>query len=49
MQITDMDIEWAEAVAGQNLSIEEVADFKNDYEDWISDMERDMENFEESF
>jgi len=49
MQITAMDREWAESVAGRKLTIEEIIEFKNDYEDWVRIMEDNMENNPENY
>ena len=42
--LNQMDIEWAEFVAGRPLSSEEVAEFKADYEAWVDEMERAEEH-----
>jgi len=39
MNISDMDRAWAEMAAGRAVSDDEVAEFKTDYEQWISEME----------
>jgi hypothetical protein len=44
MQVTEFDREWAENAAGRQLSIEEVIEFKRDYEDWVNFVEENMEN-----
>lgn len=37
--LSQLDIEWAEMVAGRPLDREEIVQLKNDYEDWIQSME----------
>jgi len=49
MQITSMDREWAESVAGRSLTIEKITQFKNEYEDWVRIMEDNMENNPENY
>lgn len=39
MHITELDREWAAIAAGRAVSDDEVAEFKTDYEQWISEME----------
>jgi len=37
--LTQSDIEWAESVAGRKLSMEEIQEFKTEFEAWLAEME----------
>ena len=39
MNITELDREWAAMAAGHDVSDEEVAEFKREYEAWIAVIE----------